>query len=84
MRSVANEGLSHDTRKLLGVRQIRKMKMADAAIFIFHLHAAASQGAPQAIQVADRFHIVKNLTEATQLLLARCQDRKSTRLNSSH
>ena len=36
--------------------------------------AAASQGAPQAIQVADRFHIVKNLTEATQLLLARCQE----------
>ena len=34
---------------------------------------AASQGAPQAIQVGDRFHIVQNLTEATQLLLARCQ-----------
>lgn len=33
---------------------------------------AASQGAPQAIQVGDRFHIVQNLTEATQLLLARC------------
>jgi transposase len=36
--------------------------------------AAASAGAPQAIQVADRFHIVKNLTEATQLLLARSQE----------
>lgn len=35
--------------------------------------SAASQGAPQAVQCADRFHIVKNLTEATQLLLARCQ-----------
>jgi transposase len=35
--------------------------------------SAASQGAPQAIQVADRFHVCKNLTEATQLLLARCQ-----------
>jgi transposase len=35
--------------------------------------SAASQGAPQALQCADRFHIVKNLTEATQLLLARCQ-----------
>lgn len=35
--------------------------------------AAASEAVPQAIQVADRFHIVKNLTEATQLLLARCQ-----------
>ncbi len=34
---------------------------------------AASQGAPQAIQCADRFHVCKNLTEATQLLLARCQ-----------
>jgi transposase len=35
--------------------------------------SAASQGAPQAIQIADRFHLGKNLTEATQLLLARCQ-----------
>jgi transposase len=34
---------------------------------------AASQGAPQATQCTDRFHVVKNLTEATQLLLARCQ-----------
>ncbi len=34
---------------------------------------AATQGAPQALQCADRFHIVKNLTEATQCLLARCQ-----------
>ena len=32
---------------------------------------AAALGAPQATQCADRFHIVKNLTEATQLLLAR-------------
>ena len=35
--------------------------------------SAASEGAPQAIQCADRFHVVKNLTGATQLLLARCQ-----------
>src|SRR5579859_190137 len=35
--------------------------------------SAATQGAPQAIQCADRFHVVKNLTEATQLLLAHCQ-----------
>jgi len=34
---------------------------------------AATPGAPQATQCADRFHVVKNLTEATQLLLARCQ-----------
>jgi transposase len=34
---------------------------------------AASLGTPQATQCADRFHIVKNLTEATQVLLARCQ-----------
>ena len=34
---------------------------------------AATLGAPQAVQCADRFHVVKNLTEATQLLLARCQ-----------
>ena len=52
---------------------IRKVKVATAANFIFHLHKAASAGAPQATQCADRFHIVKNLTEATQVLLARCQ-----------
>lgn len=34
---------------------------------------AAALGAPQAVQCADRFHIVQNLTEATQLLLSRCQ-----------
>jgi transposase len=35
--------------------------------------SAAREGPPQAIQFADRFHIVKNLTEAVQVLLARCQ-----------
>ncbi len=35
--------------------------------------SAAAEAVPQAIQIADRFHVVKNLTEATQLLLARCQ-----------
>jgi transposase len=33
--------------------------------------SAASAGAPQAIQVADRFHVAKNLSEAVQELLAR-------------
>jgi transposase len=33
--------------------------------------SAASRGAPQAIQVADRFHVAKNLSEAAQELLAR-------------
>src|SRR6266567_8481117 len=33
--------------------------------------ASAADGAPQAINVADRFHLVKNLTEALQLLLGR-------------
>jgi hypothetical protein len=35
--------------------------------------ASAALGAPQAINVADRFHLLKNLTEALQLLLARSQ-----------
>lgn len=34
---------------------------------------AAAEAVPQAIEVADRFHVCKNLTEATQLLLARYQ-----------
>jgi transposase len=33
--------------------------------------AAATQGAPHAIQVAARFHICQNLTESVQVLLAR-------------
>lgn len=34
--------------------------------------AAATLGAPQATQCADRFHICKNLTEALQPFIARC------------
>ena len=33
--------------------------------------AAATQAAPQAIQVADRFHLCENVADAVQLLLAR-------------
>jgi len=35
--------------------------------------AAARKAAPQATQIADRFHIYKNLTEAVELTLARCR-----------
>lgn len=35
--------------------------------------AAAREAAPQAIQVADRFHLVRNLADMLQLLLARCR-----------
>lgn len=35
--------------------------------------SAATLGAPQAMQCADRFHVIKNLTEAFRVLLARCQ-----------
>jgi transposase len=36
--------------------------------------AGAREGAPQARQVADRFHLYKNLTEAVELALARCRE----------
>jgi transposase len=35
--------------------------------------AAARKAAPQATQIADRFHLYKNLTEAVELTLARCR-----------
>lgn len=34
---------------------------------------AANQAAPQALQVADRFHLVRNLADALTPLLSRCQ-----------
>ena len=45
--------------------------------------AAARKGAPQASQAADRFHLVKNLAEAVQKVLAHCgtqirKDQKAT------
>ena len=38
--------------------------------------AAARKGAPQAQQSADRFHLMKNLTEAVGLALVRCWTRQ--------
>ena len=35
--------------------------------------AGAREGAPQATQIADRFHMYKNLGEAVELTLARCR-----------
>jgi transposase len=35
--------------------------------------AGSRQGAPQARQVAERFHLYKNLVEAVELILARCR-----------
>ncbi|HEY7415894.1 MAG TPA: ISL3 family transposase, partial [Ktedonobacteraceae bacterium] len=35
--------------------------------------AAVRDGAPQAIQVVDRFHLVRNLAEVLQVILARCR-----------
>jgi transposase len=35
---------------------------------------AIRQGAPQALQVSDRFHIIQNLVKAVKLRLSRCRD----------
>jgi transposase len=35
--------------------------------------AAARDAAPQAMQIADRFHLVRNVAEVLKLLLARCR-----------
>ena len=49
------------------------MKVATAANFIFHLQAAARKGAPQAQQVADRFHLLVNLRDGLKKLMDRKQ-----------
>jgi transposase len=48
--------------------------------------SAARLGAPQARQIADRFHLAKNLTEIVEEILARCRAeirKASTGINSS-
>ena len=50
---------------------IRKVKVATAANSIFHLHTGARKGAPDAVQVADRFHIQKNLGEVVERIFHR-------------
>jgi len=39
---------------------------------------AARQGAPQAIQTADRFHVCKHVTDAVEKALARCRAERRT------
>src|SRR5256714_12629944 len=53
---------------------MRKVKVATAAKFIFHLQDAAKRALPHATQVADRYHLVHNLREHLQQFL----DRKRT------
>src|SRR5258708_17721996 len=48
---------------------IRKVKVAPGANSIFHLEEGAKKGAPDAIQVADRYHLVANLRDTLQRLL---------------
>src|SRR5947209_6157295 len=51
----------------------RKVKVAAAAKCIFHLHVAARKGAPQARQLADRYHLTDNLRDFVEEILARCR-----------
>jgi transposase len=57
---------------LPGWRRIQKLNLS-AVTRVGDYEAFAHQGAPQAIQVADRFHLYKNLVEAVELILARCR-----------
>jgi len=47
------------------------VKVATAANFIFHLQQGARKGAPTALQVADRFHLFVNLSDALKRLFER-------------
>jgi len=49
----------------------RTVNLAAAATLIFNLHDGIRQGAPQAVQVADRFHVHKNATDALERYLTR-------------
>src|SRR2546421_7522025 len=53
---------------------MRKVKVATAANFIFHLQDAVKRALPHATQVADRYHLVQNLRDHLQQFL----DRKRT------
>src|SRR5258708_6602041 len=60
-------------RKICFALVNRNVYFAAAVDSFFHLHGAR-RGAPQAIQVADRFHLLLNLTTALQKLFERKQD----------
>ncbi len=49
----------------------RTVNLAAAATLIFNLHDGARQGAPQAIQVADRWHLLATRREAVERVLTR-------------
>src|SRR5713226_376751 len=71
--SVANEDLSHDTRKWSGRMNSEGESCHSGKLHLPFALAGVRQGAPQATQVANRFHMYKNLVEAVELTLARCR-----------
>ena len=50
---------------------MRNVKFAAAATFVCNPQEGAREGAPQATQVADRFHLLKNVSEALERYLLR-------------
>ena len=51
------------------------MKVAAGANYIFHLQEAAREAAPDAIQIADRFHLSQNAGEMVVRIMRRTSDR---------
>ena len=70
-----NEDASRSKWKVSFATGNRKVSFAEAVGLIFHLQEAAREAAPDAIQIADRFHLSQNAGEMVVRIMRRNSDR---------